>query len=169
MLTPEEVRARYVAELDTLAEMLRSDFPELWSAVVTDAQQRVDEMGALGSNDPVDVPPTSWRHGLGKETLLWVEMAVRRLATPRLLVNQARCLGCRDEPVSTDTHEMRTCRCGRLLVDGGLSYTRRGYRDDDGPSWEELAQYETPQQVRDRLTQTTRTTRTAGPGEPAGT
>lgn len=42
-----------------------------------------------------------------------------------ILRNSARCLQCGDEVESTHRHDFRTCRCGKLGVDGGHDYIRR--------------------------------------------
>lgn len=42
-----------------------------------------------------------------------------------VLRNSARCLHCGDEVESTHRHDFRTCRCGKLGVDGGHDYIRR--------------------------------------------
>lgn len=51
-----------------------------------------------------------------------------------ILSNQVRCNQCGDEPFSANTHDYRTCSCGNIAVDGGMSYLRRvggenGYTD----------------------------------------
>lgn len=50
-----------------------------------------------------------------KWTLPWTE--VHR--------NSARCRQCGDEIESTHRHEMVSCSCGAVCVDGGLAYLRR--------------------------------------------
>lgn len=50
-----------------------------------------------------------------------------------ILRNAIRCNSCGEAIESTRTHEFVTCSCGRVSVDGGLSYLRRCYttsRDD---------------------------------------
>jgi hypothetical protein len=42
-----------------------------------------------------------------------------------LIQNRAQCLFCFQIVESTHRHEMVTCRCGRVAVDGGLAYVRR--------------------------------------------
>lgn len=43
----------------------------------------------------------------------------------KILRNAAQCLGCNDVIVSKHRHDFRTCKCGKLSVDGGLEYIRR--------------------------------------------
>ena len=49
--------------------------------------------------------------------------------------NMARCVECGDTIESKSRHDFRTCRCGKLSVDGGPVYLRRCYSG----SWEELS------------------------------
>lgn len=49
-----------------------------------------------------------------------------------LLRNAAQCLECGDVIESTHRHDFRTCSCGNLSVDGGLSYTRRLFQEHTG-------------------------------------
>lgn len=61
--------------------------------------------------------------------------------TQRLLRNQAQCLRCGDVIESTHVHDLVSCSCGQLFVDGGLEYLRRG----GDPEWyDELSIYEHP-------------------------
>ena len=45
----------------------------------------------------------------------------------RLTLNRAQCRSCRDVITSESLHDFRTCRCGKVSVDGGLAYLRRVY------------------------------------------
>lgn len=56
-----------------------------------------------------------------------------------ILHNKAKCLKCGDVIESRYEHDFVTCSCGHLSVDGGRSYLRRVFTDDD---WEELTEYE---------------------------
>ncbi len=42
-----------------------------------------------------------------------------------IVVNQARCKKCGDEPFSAHRHDYRSCKCGAIAVDGGQEYFRR--------------------------------------------
>jgi len=44
---------------------------------------------------------------------------------PRIIKNAIRCNHCGDVIESTYRHDFRTCRCGRVSVDGGHDYLRR--------------------------------------------
>lgn len=59
---------------------------------------------------------------------------------PKLTRNAVRCLGCNDVIESKYRHDFRTCSCGGVHVDGGLDYTKRGWRP--GAEYEELAEYD---------------------------
>ena len=43
--------------------------------------------------------------------------------------NAARCLDCDIVLVSWHRHDYKECACGNLMVDGGNSYFRRGWRE----------------------------------------
>ena len=57
-----------------------------------------------------------------------------------ILHNRAKCLSCGDIIESKHRHDFVWCKCGRIFVDGGLAYLRRGWPDDDGPTYEELSE-----------------------------
>ena len=40
-----------------------------------------------------------------------------------------RCNHCGDVIESTYRHDYKTCKCGRVAVDGGHDYLRRGFTD----------------------------------------
>lgn len=42
-----------------------------------------------------------------------------------IMVNQARCKRCGDEPFSRHRHDYVECGCGTIAVDGGREYLRR--------------------------------------------
>lgn len=46
------------------------------------------------------------------------------LTKKRIVKNAAMCLLCSDVVESKTTHDLQTCKCGSLSVDGGLSYAR---------------------------------------------
>lgn len=41
--------------------------------------------------------------------------------------NRIRCRSCDDVIESTYRHDWKQCKCGRVFVDGGKDYQRRGY------------------------------------------
>ena len=47
------------------------------------------------------------------------------MADRRILQNQLRCDNCGDTPYSAHRHDYKACKCGRVAVDGGMSYLRR--------------------------------------------
>ena len=47
-----------------------------------------------------------------------------------ILSNQVKCLNCGDEPFSAYRHDFKSCKCGRVSVDGGQDYLRRSYKDN---------------------------------------
>jgi hypothetical protein len=42
----------------------------------------------------------------------------------RLIRNQIKCLHCGDIIESTHTHHLVACTCKRVMIDGGLDYSR---------------------------------------------
>lgn len=57
----------------------------------------------------------------------------------KLKTNKALCLICGDILESKYTHDVETCRCGNLSVDGGKDYTKRSFKTT---KWKELSEYE---------------------------
>ena len=53
--------------------------------------------------------------------------------THKILQNEVECLKCGDRIYSASRHDYKTCGCGNISVDGGMSYLRRvggvEYRD----------------------------------------
>lgn len=45
-----------------------------------------------------------------------------------ILSNQIKCNSCGDEIFSAHVHDFKSCKCGRVSVDGGMSYLRRLYQ-----------------------------------------
>jgi hypothetical protein len=43
----------------------------------------------------------------------------------KLLLNAIKCLHCQDIIASRARHEFKSCKCGKVAVDGGLDYKRR--------------------------------------------
>ena len=57
--------------------------------------------------------------------------------------NKIRCLHCGDIIESKHTHDFKFCKCGKVYIDGGLSYLRRGYPGGNGADhYEELSEEE---------------------------
>lgn len=56
----------------------------------------------------------------------------------KLLKNMAQCRQCEDVIESKHRHDMKSCKCGSLAVDGGLDYTRRLFQ----ARYNELSVYE---------------------------
>lgn len=48
-----------------------------------------------------------------------------------LFYNSIHCKLCDDNIQSYYTHDYKHCKCGNAMVDGGLSYARYGWREDD--------------------------------------
>ena len=44
----------------------------------------------------------------------------------RVVRNSATCALCGDKIVSEHRHDMKWCKCGEIMVDGGKAYIRRG-------------------------------------------
>lgn len=47
----------------------------------------------------------------------------------KIIRNMIRCNTCGDTIESTSRHDFKYCKCGRVFVDGGHDYLRRGYTD----------------------------------------
>ena len=61
----------------------------------------------------------------------------------KLIRNAIQCVHCRDVIESKYTHDFKSCKCGAVSVDGGLSYTKRSFRDSpldfiDLSEWEDI-------------------------------
>jgi predicted RNA-binding Zn-ribbon protein involved in translation (DUF1610 family) len=57
----------------------------------------------------------------------------------KLTRNAIRCKSCGDEIESRHVHDFRSCKCGKVSIDGGLAYARRLYSSSD--HFEELSTY----------------------------
>lgn len=57
--------------------------------------------------------------------------ARRKCFVGDIFQNGARCLKCGDFIVSTHRHDLESCRCGNVSVDGGSWYARRLYGDEE--------------------------------------
>lgn len=58
----------------------------------------------------------------------------------KIKINRARCKKCNDIIVSKHTHDLVSCKCRNIFVDGGNSYLRRGIKKGDlDKSIEELS------------------------------
>ncbi len=53
--------------------------------------------------------------------------------------NKIRCKFCGDVIESKSTHDFVKCSCGRMVVDGGLSYLRRLFKEPN--DYEELSEW----------------------------
>lgn len=47
-----------------------------------------------------------------------------------LVQNQVKCLACEDVIWSAHRHDYKTCKCGKVSVDGGTDYLRRTFATD---------------------------------------
>lgn len=63
-----------------------------------------------------------------------------------IIRNRAKCLNCGDIIESKFRHDFRTCSCGKLSVDGGYDYIRRGF--EDRTEYEELSEEWTEKQAK---------------------
>lgn len=69
-------------------------------------------------------------------SFLWGDTIMRKI-----LVNRVRCNRCGDVITSEYRHDYKSCRCGRVAVDGGTDYLRRGFTDSTD-DYTELSEYE---------------------------
>ena len=63
----------------------------------------------------------------------------KKIKKKKILFNMARCKKCGDVVRSYHTHDLHTCRCGTIFVDGGEDYLRRG---GDMKYFEDLSEVE---------------------------
>ena len=64
----------------------------------------------------------------------------------RIKRNMIKCNYCGDIIESTYTHELKSCSCGRVSVDGGHEYLRRTF--SDSPSdYTELSEWEDEEDI----------------------
>ena len=59
----------------------------------------------------------------------------------RITRNAIKCNACGDVIESTYRHDFKSCFCGRVSVDGGLDYLRRGYIDSKD-DYTDLSEFE---------------------------
>lgn len=45
----------------------------------------------------------------------------------KIIKNAIQCKHCGEIIESTSAHDFKTCKCGKVFVDGGHEYLRRGY------------------------------------------
>ena len=58
-------------------------------------------------------------------------------------VNKVKCKSCGDIIESRSIHDFVECSCGKIFVDGGHDYLRRGFPSGDPEQWiEELSEEE---------------------------
>lgn len=62
--------------------------------------------------------------------------------TRRILTNSIRCNHCDDEIESVHRHDFVPCKCGKVFVDGGKDYLRRGFAMDPNTDYTELSTFE---------------------------
>lgn len=43
----------------------------------------------------------------------------------KIILNSVKCKLCEDVLVSNNCHDFRTCKCGKVSIDGGTQYLRR--------------------------------------------
>ena len=68
-------------------------------------------------------------------------------AMPRIIINKIRCTSCGDIIESKSVHDYVTCSCGRVSVDGGKEYLRRGFTDYL-TDFEDLSEYDVKLEIQ---------------------
>lgn len=58
----------------------------------------------------------------------------------KILLNRIRCKHCNDIITSEHRHDYVMCHCGKVSVDGGTMYLRRGFQTSPEEDYEELSQ-----------------------------
>lgn len=61
----------------------------------------------------------------------------------KIKTNKIICKNCKEVIESKHRHNFVECSCGRVFVDGGKDYLRRGYFTSVEQDYEELSEYET--------------------------
>ena len=56
--------------------------------------------------------------------------------------NKVRCKHCGDVIESKHRHDFVWCKCGKVAVDGGLSYLKRAFQTHPDDDYEELSDYD---------------------------
>ena len=59
----------------------------------------------------------------------------------KLKINKIQCKHCEDIIESKRTHDFKYCKCGKVFVDGGLEYGRRGFPTSPDSDFIELSEY----------------------------
>ena len=57
----------------------------------------------------------------------------------KIIRNAARCKACGDVIESYDVHDFVKCGCGKIFVDGGHEYLRRGFVTSEEVDMEDLS------------------------------
>lgn len=58
-----------------------------------------------------------------------------------IISNKVKCKSCGDIIESKTTHDFKTCKCGKVSVDGGLEYLKRLFPSYPAEQWyEELSE-----------------------------
>ena len=62
----------------------------------------------------------------------------------KIITNKIKCKSCKDIIESKHRHDYRTCKCGKVSVDGGKDYLRRGFSgtQDANKAYEDLSKME---------------------------
>lgn len=59
----------------------------------------------------------------------------------KLIKNVIKCNHCGDVIISEYTHDFKTCSCGTVSVDGGLSYAKRSFKNSPD-DFTDMCEYE---------------------------
>lgn len=59
----------------------------------------------------------------------------------KLKVNKIQCKHCDDVIESRHVHDFKKCKCGKIFVDGGLDYGRRGFPTSPEVDYIELSEF----------------------------
>ncbi len=63
----------------------------------------------------------------------------------KLYKNSATCLKCNTTLDSKHVHDYQVCKCGNLMVDGGLDYIKRGYKLPYQDTIKDMIEYYDPE------------------------
>lgn len=63
---------------------------------------------------------------------------IRNMPHQKIIVNRIKCNHCGQIIESKHRHDFRSCKCGKVHVDGGKEYLRRGF--DKDTDYEDLSE-----------------------------
>lgn len=69
-----------------------------------------------------------------------VKYLTRYNSMEKIIVNRVKCKHCGDIITSKHRHDYQMCKCGKVSVDGGTAYLRRGFQTSPDTDYEEMSE-----------------------------